>query len=126
MVHHDTHILCVDDEKAILDLLRTSLHRLGYRCETAQNGFAALERIRQNQHRFRIIITDIRMPGLDGFGLMEQSRAAGYTGPFIVYAGMTSPDDLERFRELGVAQVIMKPARPGQLSAAVRELAAAA
>lgn len=126
MAHHDTHILCVDDEKAILDLLRASLSRLGYPCATAQNGFAALEQIRQSQDHFRVIITDIRMPGLDGFGLIEQSRAAGYSGPFIVYAGMTSPDDLQRFRELGVARVIAKPARPGELSAAVRALAAAA
>jgi DNA-binding response OmpR family regulator len=126
MSQHDTHILCVDDEKPILDLLRVSLNRLGYTCETAQNGFAALERIRQNQHRFRVIITDIRMPGLDGFGLIEQSRLAGYSGPFIVYAGVNSADDRDRFRELGVAHVITKPARPGELSAALRALVAAA
>jgi DNA-binding response OmpR family regulator len=87
---------------------------------------AALEQIRRNQNRFRVIITDIRMPGLDGFGLIEQSRAFGYSGPFIVYAGMTSHDDLQRFRELGVAHVIRKPARPGEISAALRALAAAA
>jgi CheY-like chemotaxis protein len=126
MPQHNTNILCVDDEKAVLDLLRVSVCRLGYPCETAQNGFAALEKIRRHQDRFGVIITDIRMPGLDGFGLIEQSRAAGYAGPFIVYAGMTSPDDLQRFRELGVAHVIRKPARPGELSSALRALAAAA
>jgi hypothetical protein len=43
---------------------------------------------------------------------------------FIVYCGMTSQDDIERFRELRVACVIKKPARPGELISAIRAVAA--
>ena len=51
------------------------------------------------------------MPGMDGAGLIEQSRAAGYAGPFMVYAAMISSDDRERLSELHVQSVIIKPAR---------------
>lgn len=104
----------------MLGMLRVSLHAFGFSYETALNGRVALEKIQRDPHYFRLIITDIRMPGLDGFELIEQSRATGYDGAFIVFCGVTSPDDLERLRELRVSAVIKKPARRGELSAAIR------
>ena len=51
-------------------------------------------------------------------------QSAGYTGPFIVYAGMISPDDRQRLRELRVSRVIVKPARVGELIGAIKEVQA--
>jgi CheY-like chemotaxis protein len=114
-------LLCVDDEEGVLDTLRTAFEDSGYDVETAANGFLALQKIRKNPQRFQLIVTDIRMPGMDGFELIEQTRAAGYDGPFVVYAGMISPDDRERFRELRVQSVITKPARAAELLSAITE-----
>jgi CheY-like chemotaxis protein len=117
-------LLCVDDDEAIIDALQTAFEDSGYDVETAANGFLALQKIRKNPQRFQVIVTDIRMPGMDGFELIEQTRAAGYSGPFVVYAGMISLDDRERFRELHVQRVITKPARVAELLSAIAEVRA--
>ena len=118
------NLLCVDDEIAILNVLSAGFEHYGYEVQTAENGFAALQKVKKSPQRYQVIITDIRMPGLDGFGFIEQARAAGYTGPFMVYAGMISPDDRQRLNELHVSRLILKPARTAELITAVKEIQA--
>ena len=115
-------LLCVDDEDDILNGLRMAFEAAGYQVETAGNGFLALQKVRKNPNQFQLIVTDIRMPGMDGFDFIEQARVIGYGGPFVVYAGMVSPDDRQRLAELHVQSVIVKPARTAELIAAVREV----
>ncbi len=105
-------------------MLRVAFDAAGYEVETARNGFLALQKIRKSPQHFQVVVTDIRMPGMDGFGLIEQTRATGYDGPFVVYAAMVSPDDRQRLGELHVQNVILKPARPAELIAAIREVQA--
>jgi|SRR5947209_6936032 len=119
------NLLCVDDEIAILGVLRSGLEHYGYEVQTAENGFSALQKVKKSPNHYQLIITDIRMPGLDGFGFIEQARAGGYEGPFMVYAGMISPDDRQRLKELQVSRLILKPARIAELIAAVKEVQAA-
>jgi CheY-like chemotaxis protein len=118
---HHLRVLCVDDNDSVLDMLKIALAGSGYDIETARNGYLALQKINKNPQRFEVIITDIRMPGMDGYGLIEASRTAGYSGPFVVCAGMISPDDRQRLQELHVSRVILKPARAAELIAALRE-----
>jgi DNA-binding response OmpR family regulator len=117
-------LLCVDDDAPILDVLKDAFSMSGYDVETALNGFVALQKVNRNPHHFQLILTDLRMPGLDGFGFIEQARSSGYTGPFVVYAGMISDNDRQRLRELRVSRVIAKPARAGELIATIREVQA--
>ena len=114
-------ILCVDDHEAVLQLMDSSLKESGYDVETATNGFAALVKVNRGPDHLQLIITDIRMPGMDGFQLIEQSRNAGYSGPIIVYAASIGSDARQRLRELRVARIIEKPARSGEILAAIRE-----
>ena len=118
---HHVNVLCVDDNDSVLDMLKIALDRTGYDVETARNGFLALQKITKNPQRFQLVITDIRMPGMDGFGFIEASRTAGYCGPFVVYAGTISADDRQRLLELHVSRVIPKPARAVELIAAIRD-----
>ena len=69
------HILVVDDDERVLFVLRRALMRLsdGYEIVTAQNGREALDEI--NARPFDLVITDLRMPGMDGVGLTEKIRA---------------------------------------------------
>jgi CheY-like chemotaxis protein len=122
--HHIT-LLCVDDDQVVLDWLVTTLSTAGYTVEAAQNGFIALMKVSKGPQRFGLILTDLRMPGLDGFEFIEQSRAAGYDGKFLVYAASITPDALLRLRELRVERVIEKPVRGGGLIDAVREIVTA-
>ena len=117
-------LLCVDDDAEILGVLQEAFGTSGYDVETALNGFAALQRVKSNPQRFQLILTDLRMPGLDGLGFIEQARASGYAGPFVVYSGMISDNDRQRLRELRVSRVISKPARAGELISAIKEVQA--
>ena len=106
----------------MLDWLVTTLSAVGYTVEAAQNGFIALMKVNKNPQRFGLIITDLRMPGLDGFQFIEQSRAAGYDGKFLVYAASITQDARLRLRELRVERIIEKPVRGGGLIDAIREI----
>ena len=64
------------------------------------------------------------MPRLDGFGVVQQARSAGFSGKIIVYANALSPEDRQRYAELRVDRVIDKPGKSGELVGAINELRA--
>ena len=67
-------LLVVDDEKNIRDLIATILGRNGYRVLAARDGHEALALFKLRAHDFRLVITDLHMPGLDGSGLVDELR----------------------------------------------------
>lgn len=72
---HRRRILVVDDEENVLFVMHDALTRLGaeYEIVTAQNGHEALDKVRATP--FDLVITDLRMPGLDGVALTEAIKA---------------------------------------------------
>jgi DNA-binding response OmpR family regulator len=65
-------VLVIDDEKGILQIIRQALTKFGHNVETAMDG---QEGIRKFDHgNFDIVITDIRMPGIDGNGVVKHIR----------------------------------------------------
>ncbi len=69
----DRDILVVDDEESVRDLIATYLIREGFRVDTASDGKAALDLIRER--RYFLVITDVGMPGLSGLELLSEVRA---------------------------------------------------
>ncbi len=69
-------------------------------------------RVAKDPSYFQLIVTDTRMPRLDGFGVVQEARSAGYQGKIIIFANSLSPEDRQRYRELRVDQVIDKPGKP--------------
>jgi len=71
-------VLAIDDEKAILDMLKKALILFGFQVETASNGQEGIEKFDKTD--FDVVITDILMPGTDGIGVLthirESDRAA--------------------------------------------------
>ena len=65
----NTYILVVDDDPSLLDLLLETLNTIGYNTIGAENGEEALVKLKD--HNFHLVITDIKMPGMDGFTLAE-------------------------------------------------------
>jgi CheY-like chemotaxis protein len=117
-------VLCVDDNPRVLQALRTALVTAGFSVETAASGWEALKRLRGARDQFRVVVTDIRMPQLNGVGMIRQSRALGYQGPFVVWAAGLLDDDRAALTELGVQQMIDKTAGVAPLIAAVEQAAA--
>ena len=66
------NILVIDDERAILSMLRQALTRLDYSVETAVNGEEGIQKF--NEIPFDLVITDICMPGMDGNSVVNHIR----------------------------------------------------
>jgi DNA-binding response OmpR family regulator len=104
------YLLLVEDDPDILKLLDTTLRFKGYRVVTARNGREGLEAIQVE--RPAIVIADIMMPRLDGFGLVHRMRINPVTRdiPVIfITATYVAPEDREFALNIGATRFIQKP-----------------
>lgn len=108
-------IVLADDNVHVLAMLAETLRTHGYRVECATDGQQALSAIVRNRHSFDLVITDFRMPRMDGIEFIRRARAEDYEGKVIVFASPLSAEDQKRFADLRVDAIIEKPARQKQL-----------
>ena len=99
-------VLVADDSPIIRDLLAELLRDAGLEVETAFDGRDALERV--DRRAPDLVITDLEMPRLDGFGLVEGVRRRGLELPVIVVSTRGSADDRRRASDLGANAYIVK------------------
>jgi two-component system sensor histidine kinase/response regulator len=113
-------ILVVEDEQAILEIITFFLEDEGYQVLQALNGEAAL--VLLEEAKPGLIISDIRMPGMDGFALCEEVRANPDFGqlPFIFLTGRDERADVRRGMGLGADDYLTKPFEPEELLSAVQ------
>jgi CheY-like chemotaxis protein len=117
-------VLCADDNAMVLDMLSKTLQSAGHHVEVALDGRAAVSRVEEDPAYFQLIVTDTRMPQLDGFGVIQQARSAGFAGKIIVFANALSAEERQRYADLQVDRVIDKPGKSGELIGAISELRA--
>lgn len=112
-------ILVVEDEQVILEIITCLLQDDGYHVLQARNGMDALSLLEGSKPD--LIISDIRMPGIDGFALCEQVRANPDFAqlPFIFLTGRDERADVRRGMGLGADDYLTKPFEPEELLAAV-------
>jgi two-component system cell cycle response regulator CpdR len=115
-------VLCADDNLLVLDMLAKTLESAGHHVEVVTDGRAAISRLTEDPDYFHLIVTDTRMPKLDGFGLVQEARSAGFGGRIIVFANALSAEDRQRYADLRVDRVIDKPGKAGELVGAINEL----
>ncbi len=115
-------ILAVDDEPEITDLMHYHLVRAGYAVTTAANGWEAIHAVRES--RPDLILLDLMLPDLDGFGVCEILRRDPLTAtiPIIVVSAWSSPDSRNLGLELGALDYFTKPFSPAELVARVNQL----
>ncbi|THF77334.1 response regulator [Cohnella fermenti] len=117
--------LLVDDERIILDGISSMIDWSRCRTEligTAQNGIAAYERIVADSPD--IVITDIRMPGLDGLELVAKTHASHPHIRFIVLSGFSEFEYANRAMQYGVKHYLLKPTNEHKIAAALEEIVA--
>jgi len=117
-------VLCADDNVLVLDMLSKTLQSAGHQVEVATDGRAAVSRVEEDPGYFQLIVTDTRMPKLDGFGVVQQARSAGFSGKIIIFANALSAEDRQRYADLRVDRVIDKPGKNGELVGVISELGA--
>lgn len=83
-------IMVVDDEVGMCEFLRYLLEGEGYQVESAHNGLEALEKLKQANKPFDLILADIRMPGMDGLDLLRSVKQIAPDIIFIVMTGFAS------------------------------------
>lgn len=103
----DLTILCAEDVKEARQLLAIYLRRQGARVLEAENGEQALQLYRQ--HHPDIIISDIRMPIMDGFGMSKVIRMQDGDTPIIFLSAHSEVELLQDAISLGATQYIVKP-----------------
>lgn len=94
MAHTKAKILVVDDDATLLSLLVDTLAAIGYKAVGVSSGFDALETLRQEQ--FDLLITDIKMPGMDGIALSKKVRRHHPDLPILFVTGVASPEIIGR------------------------------
>ncbi len=117
-------ILTVDDSRTMRDMLQLALADAGYRVIQAVDGIDGLETL--SAEGADVVITDINMPRLDGFGFIEGVRAdpRHRATPVLVLTTESDAAKKQRAREAGATGWIVKPFDPVKLVEAVRRVAA--
>ncbi|WP_443026199.1 MULTISPECIES: response regulator [unclassified Sphingomonas] len=118
-----TRILTVDDSASMRALLKHALTAEGFDVDQAVDGIDALSRL--SVADYDVVITDINMPNLDGFGLIERVRGQGlHQGrPILVLTTESSDEKKARARAAGATGWIVKPFDAAKLATAVRRVA---
>ena len=100
-------VLVVDDEENIRQLLSVSLKFQGYEVETAADGPAALDLCRIAKPD--VLVLDVMMPGMDGFGLMRRLRADGVEAPALFLSARDTVEDKINGLTIGGDDYVTKP-----------------
>jgi len=114
----EARLLVVDDEPNIVELLSASLRFAGFEVATAANGLAALELARS--FRPDLLVLDIMMPGLDGFGVVRRLRSEGSRTPVVFLTAKDATEDKVQGLTLGGDDYVTKPFSLEEVVARIR------
>ncbi|MEQ8189274.1 MAG: response regulator [Candidatus Eremiobacterota bacterium] len=115
-------ILLVEDDPAVLHILRLNLQYAGFKVLLAHNALEALEIA--EKEKFNMLITDVMMPGMDGLELYMKIRdiPSKEDIPVVLLTANDNFEDISRAYNIGVAEYIVKPFDPVELIERIRRL----
>jgi CheY-like chemotaxis protein len=117
-------VLVVDDNATNRHILHAMLTNAGMKVDQAESGPAALHMLEESTRqgfRYALLLLDVHMPVMDGTMLLERIRKTESlaTGAVMLVSSSDRPVDLQRCRELGIADYLVKPVSPIELLRAV-------
>ena len=115
-------ILVLDDEPIVCARLKPSLEKEGYRLETFTDSKLAMQRLEEKF--FDIVVTDFKMPGMDGMALLKFIRKRWPETRVIIISGFATVDVTREAFQMGVQDVIAKPFKIAQLKELIKRAAA--
>ena len=107
-------VLVVDDEQQMLVAIRETLNRKGFQVTTASSGSDAVGKLQRNF--YQAVLTDVRMPGLDGMDLLRHVKRLSPTTPVIMLTGHGTVSDAVCALKQGAYDYLMKPFSASQLT----------
>lgn len=114
-----TNILILDDEAIVLKRLRPSLEKAGYEIEVFSQSLDASNRIMEKD--FDIVITDLKMEGLDGMQFLTQVKERSPRTEVIVITGFATMETAKESFQKGVFDFLAKPFKLGEILETVKK-----
>lgn len=122
MENNKIKILVVDDSEPTRKFIGSILLKDGYNVDYAENGITALEKLFIS--KYDIVITDINMPGMDGFELIVKLRKDEMykTTPIILLTTESSVESIEHGIKIGADLYLIKPTSPDKIRYSIKEM----
>lgn len=99
-------ILIVEDEKPVAKALQLKFKSIGFETDVAYNGEEACDMLKKES--YAVVVLDLIMPRLDGFGVLECMKKCGDKTPVVVSTNLGQEEDERRARSLGAADYFVK------------------
>ena len=115
------HILLVDDEKAIVYMIKQMLESLGYNVTARTSSIEAYKAFENQPEKFDLVLTDQIMPNMTGEVLARQILKIQPDLPVILCTGFSEFMDKDKLRSTGIKNVVLKPVLKSELAKTVRE-----
>jgi len=114
-------VLVVDDEPDVRKVVRMTLEKVGYDVVEAEDGEKAIEEIKKGENSLllNLIITDIRMPNMNGIEVLNYYRKEWPSIPLIVLTGFPDLDMATSMLQHGISDYLVKPVEAEKLRASV-------
>ncbi|MEY4760241.1 MAG: hypothetical protein RLZZ200_97 [Pseudomonadota bacterium] len=117
------HVLYIDDEPALVSLVTRYLQRQGYQVSGNTDPRKALDALRASPSAFDLVVTDLSMPEMSGFDVVQAVRGISASVPILMMTGYVRPEDRDRALAMGVKEVLLKPSTVTDLCESIdREL----
>lgn len=115
-------VLVVDDEPMARTLLRLMLVRAGYEVVEAEDGFDALDKVKDGSHD--VMLLDVMMPGLDGFSVCQTVREYSNMSelPIILLSAKTDLESVNKGLKLGANKYLTKPVSSEELTQQIKDV----
>lgn len=116
------HILLVDDEEPIVQMVKTMLERLGYRVTFRTGSIEAVEAFKANTDAFDLVVTDMTMPNMTGDQLAKRLLAINPDIPIIILTGFSERINKDKIENLGIKGFLMKPVVISDMAQKIRSV----
>jgi DNA-binding NtrC family response regulator len=116
-------VLVIDDEIEVRDLMADYFSGLGFSVTRVSDGRAALVALERYPQRFGLILTDLNMPGLDGFGVLAEARRLAPASYVVIVTGYASLDSAIQAVRAGAYDYLPKPFALGQIDVILQRIA---
>lgn len=117
-------VLYVDDEESLVFLASRTLERVGHEVQGFNDPQEALEAFKQTPQWYDLVVSDVSMPGMNGFDLAKAVLEIRPDLPVVITSGYLRAEDYELAERIGIRKLILKPDTIEALSAALTGLLA--
>jgi DNA-binding NtrC family response regulator len=114
--------LVVDDDGGVRELILAYFSGLGITASGAEDGPSAIQALQRSKGRFGLVVTDLNLPGADGFAVLQAARQANASCYVVIITGYASLDSAIQAVRVGAYDYLTKPFSLGQLDVILRRI----